>query len=137
MLQTVKDWIAKFAWWEGETTVDYLDSAAPGTGLFPKGYREIQRTVDILGNVTVKYRYEFTVKRVAPCHKGQVDPAIWALDLHTWVYSQEVREIAPQLGENTHWRAENGRLEKNTQAGTCIYRVDLIAEFTERLGGNT
>lgn len=136
MLQTVKDWIAQFAWWEGQTTVDYVDSAAPGAGLFPKGYREIQRTMDILGNVTVKYRFDFTVKRVVASQGDKTAPALWALDLHTWVRSQEILGKAPQLGENTHWRVEKGRLEKNTQAGTSVYTVDLIAEFTQRQGEN-
>lgn len=131
MLDTVKGWVGAFT---GEPlSVDYMASAAPGTGLYPKGYQQLRRSVDILGNESVRYRCSFILKRTVAGLEDKTRAARWMLDFQNWVRTST---DAPQLGMDTLWRAENGKFEKVTQAGTGIYTVELVAEFTETTGGN-
>ena len=127
MLDTVKNWIAGYC--GGGITVDYVDSAAPSLGLFSKGCEQIQRTDDILGNSTGRFRWHFTLKRVVPGYGSQEEAARWAMDFQQWILGQTQY---PQLGENTRWYAENGRLQSVSKAGTCLYTVALIGEFTRK-----
>lgn len=125
MLDAVKGWIGEFV---GQPlTVDWMDAATPGTGLYPKGLQPIRRSMDILGNESVRYRCRFTLRHVAADVRDKTRAAAWLLDFQNWVCDHP----GPRLGQDTRWYTENGRLEKVTKSCTAIYAVELVAEFTE------
>ena len=131
MLQQVKAWLEGHL---GSVTVDYVDSSAPSTGLYPRGLRRLWQTRDILGNATERYRCQFTIRRVVSGMEDKTEHALWLLDLQNWVRQSQ---DAPLLGEDTQWYAENGKCIQVTQAGTGIYTLELYGEFTKKINGGT
>ena len=125
MLDTVKKWLAEFV---GDTPlwVDYLDSSAPGVGLYPKGVQVISHSRDILGNARQRLRCRFTVRFTAPGLQDKTQAAQSLLTFEKWIAESR---SAPQLGEDTRWYTENGRLEKVTRVAAAVYAVELIAEY--------
>lgn len=128
MLDRVQNWLKTCPGYPGHISVDYLDAAAPGMALYPQGAQQVSRVTDILGNCKEKIRYRFLVKVVTGT-KNREDATRWALDFQQWVRLQDAQKQAPQLGENTQWHAQKGRLESVTKTGTCIYCVELVSEF--------
>lgn len=132
MLDTVKKWIAEFAG-DIPVWVDYLDSSVPGMGLYPKGAQVISRSTDILGNGQVKLRYRFTVRFTTAQLQDKSRAAQSLLAFENWVAGSK---SAPQLGMDTRWYTENGRLEKITNSRAAVYSVDLLAQWIIREENN-
>ena len=132
MLEQLKNWLRQFPGWGEEILyVDYTDAQPGNVGLFSGGMEELERKTDILGGVTVRNRWSFTLRRVSAGQQSNETDAVWLLDLQNWVQQQSVQGKAPVLGENTRWRAEKGRLRDAAQTGTGVYTVNLIVEFTK------
>ena len=95
------------------------------TGLFPLGMEQVRLKEDVLGNRVRQRRHIFILRRTAV---PGVDAATWLLQLQ-----EAAAKHPPQLGENQQFRAEKGRLVKNTSTGLGIYELRLIAEREEVL----
>ena len=122
MLNSIQNWLSGYL---GQVQVDYLDSPTGSLGLFPTGCRVVTESRDVLGNIRRKYRCSFILKRVVSAGVSHFDHAKWLMDFSAWVHGS----AAPQLGENTRWYTQNGRLQKVTKAGSAIYSVELMAEY--------
>ena len=65
-----------------ELSVDFTQDGPGNAGLFPLGMTEVDRQLDLLGNIRVTYECLFTLyKRL---ELGQ-DGAQWLLDLECWL----------------------------------------------------
>lgn len=117
-------------WGEAMLYVDYTDAEPGNMGLFSGGLEELERKTDILGNVTVRNRCSFTLRRVSAGQQSNETDAVWLLDFQNWVQQQSVQGLAPQPGQQTRWRAEKGRLRDASQTGTGVYTVNLSVEYT-------
>ena len=129
ILETVRRWVAGFPLWgEAELTVDCIGPAPENGGLFPKGVELVKVSEDVLGNKKHHLRCAFLLQRAEHAPDGTDAGAL--LEFQNWVYAQSAAGKAPQLGENTRWKAENGRLEGSKGVGTGVYTVMLVAEYT-------
>lgn len=95
------------------------------TGLFPLGMEQVTLREDVLGNRVRQMRYIFLLRRTAV---PGMDAAAWVMQLQ-----ETAAKNPPQLGVNQQFRAEKGRLVKNTSTGLGIYELRLIAEREETL----
>lgn len=139
-LEKMRQWLLNYPNWgeSGLLYVDYTD-AVPGLGLFPAGLEELGRKTDVLGNVTVKCRYNFALYRVTAAWEDKMKDAAWLLEFQQWVQKQSVAGLAPQFGDvpaAERLRAQKGKLKEASQAGTATYVVTLTADFTKIYGGN-
>lgn len=136
-IEKVRQWVQTFPQWE-EGNLLYIDytAAVPGnSGLFPMGLEEVGRTADILGGVTVRCRYRFSLYRVTTGQEDNARNAAWLMAFQNWVQSQSAQGLAPVFGHDPareQLRAEKGRLQNASQTGTGIYCVDLVAEFVKK-----
>lgn len=135
-LEKVRQWVQTFPQWE-EGNLLYIDftGAMPGNaGLFPAGLEEVSRTEDVLGNVTVQCRYQFSLYRVVTGQEDNTVNAHWMMDFQNWVREQSVLHLAPTFGDipaRERIRAEKGKLKDSSQVGTGVYVVQLTAEFVK------
>jgi len=133
VLQRVKQWLATYpGWGEAMVYVDYLDAAPVNGGLYPQGLEELERTEDVLGNVTISCRYRFLLYRVTSGQQENGENAGWLLDFQQWVQQQSISGLAPRFGDVSNReriRAEKGKLQEASQVGTGTYGVTLIADF--------
>lgn len=130
ILETVRQWVASFPAWTGQLPqIDQLSAVPARQGLFPKGVELLGRMEDVLGNVKHFCRCSFTLQQVRHAPDGADAAAL--LRFQNWVAAQSEAGLAPQLGEDTRWRAESGRLDGTKGPGTGVYTVNLIAEFTD------
>lgn len=131
MLESLAKWLRTFPEWEDSIRIDYVDAAPGSTGLYPKGLTELSRREDVLGNLTVRCRYDFLLRKMA----GQSEEnARWLLDFQTWVMEQDRLGLAPKFGDdpkNEKIRAFEGQLQSNSQVGSAMYTVRISAEFTK------
>lgn len=82
ILEKLRRFLLGFPGLDGELSVDFTQDGPGNTGLFPAEVTEVDRRVDLLGNMLVTYRCLFTLyKRMQP---GQ-DSAQWLLDLRDWL----------------------------------------------------
>ena len=131
ILETVGQWLTGFPrWGEAGLTLDCVSCDPENGALLPKGFELLSSTEDVLGNRALRLRCTFRLQRVGFDPDG-TDAAL-VLALQQWVYDQCAAGSAPKLGENTRWRAEKGQLATDLGAGTGVYTVQLIAEFTKR-----
>lgn len=138
-LEKLRKWLLTYPQWgeSGLIYVDYTD-AVPGLGLFPAGLEELSRKADVLGNVTVKCRYNFALYRVTAAQEDKTEDAQWLLGLQQWVQQQSIAGLAPQFGNvpgAERLRAQKGKLKEASRAGTATYVVMLTADFTKIYGG--
>ena len=133
-LEKVRQWVQTFPKWE-EGNLLYIDytGAVPGNaGLFPVGLEEVSRTEDVLGNVAVHCRYQFSLYRVTTGQEDNTANAQWLMAFQDWVREQSVQRLAPAFGDEPsreRIRAEKGRLKDGSQTGTGVYAVQITAEF--------
>lgn len=116
------------AWLEGQEILPKVDTcglSAGETGLFPLGMEQVSVREDVLGNRVRRMRYIFLLRRTAV---PGLDAAAWLLQLQALAAKNP-----PRLGTDQQFRAEKGRLVKNTSTGLGIYEVRLIAEREEAL----
>ena len=105
--------------------VDSCGLSAGETGLFPLGMEQVSIREDVLGGCVRRMRYSFLLRRTAV---PGTDAAAWLLQLQALAAKNP-----PLLGEKQQFRAEKGRLVKNTSTGLGIYELRLIAEREEVL----
>lgn len=86
--------------------------------LFPLGVEERSRRADVLGNVSVRYRWQFLLRRIA---LHQESAARWLLEFQHWAQSHSQQDWGSV-------RAEKGKLVSTSQTGTGLYEVKLIIE---------
>lgn len=130
ILETVRRWVAGFPHWgEAALHIDYVSPDPENGALLPKGLEVLGFTEDVLGNRKARMRCSFLLQRVA--YDTGIAEAEQLLRFQQWVYDSCAAGKAPQLGENTRWRAEKGQLSGNKGVGTGLYTVLLTAEFTK------
>lgn len=131
MLEKMRTWLECFPGWENNLLIDYVDAVPGSTGLYPRGLSEVSRREDVLGNVTVRCRWEFLLRRAAGSRE---ENARWLMDLQNWVMEQDRLGLTPVFGEDPRTqrvRAFEGRLDSQKQVGGSLYTVRLTAEFTK------
>ena len=131
-LEKVRQWAFSYPKWSaGEALyIDYTDAAPANSGLYPAGLEEVSRHTDILGTVTVRCRYRFSLYRVVAAQDDGIDNAQWLMDFQQWVQQQSAAGLTPKFGDapEQEWiRAEKGKLQQVSQAGTGTYAVTLTA----------
>ena len=98
--------------------------AKPGeTGLFPIGVDELRYRKDVLGQVTRFVRYSFLLRCVALPGEDAARKLL--------LLQEMAANDPPFLGENARFRAEKGKLVKDTGCGSGLYEIRLIAEREE------
>ena len=132
-MEKLQQWLQTFPGWSGVLTVDWLENKPDAAGLYPKGLREVSRKEDVLGNLRLRCRYTFGLRReVSP---GQ-DNALWLLELQNWVQTQSALGLVPRIGEeDVVIRAYDGKLSHRTGLGSEHYTVMLTVEFTKIFRG--
>lgn len=140
-LERLRQWLLTYPGWEaGELLlVDYLDAAPVNAGLYPAGLEELSRKTDVLGNMTVRCRYHFTLHRMTASQGDKRAEAEWLLDFQQWVQQESIRGLAPQFGDvptEERLYAQKGKLKEASQTATATYVVTLTADFTKIYGGN-
>lgn len=131
MLEKMVTWLQTFPKWEEGICIDYVDAAPGSTGLYPKGLRELSRREDVLGNLEVRCRYEFLLRRNAG---NREENAKWLLEFQSWVMEQDRLGLAPKFGDapkTERIRAFDGQLHSHAQVGSTMYTVLLSTEFTK------
>ena len=138
-LETVRDWIKTFPDFDilSAFRIDFTDQIPQNGGIFPNGLLEINRTEDILGNVTVQNQYNFGLYYVFEKSPGddvgaQVN-ADWIMDFQEWAQEQSALKKLPQFGDKTLYaQAQNGTLYDADEEGTATYMVQLSIVFEKR-----
>ena len=136
-LEKMRQWVQTFPLWE-EGNLLYIDytAATPGnTGLYPMGMEIVRRKEDVLGNVTCRCRYRFTLYRVVTGQEDNTQNAAWGMAFQNWVMEQSALGLAPVFGDEPQketLRAEQGKLKNASQTGTGFYGVELTAEFVKK-----
>lgn len=116
--------------------VDYTDKIPFNGGVFPSGLVEIERSKDILGNITVRNQYNFGLYYVFEKDPGDdtgaAENADWVMDFQEWVQTQSVMGLAPIFGDfpnDEKITAQNGVLYGTDKEGTAMYMVQLSVQF--------
>lgn len=120
--------------------VDYTDQLPVNGGLFPSGLTELQRTKDILGNVTVRNQYNFALYTVFYKPPGDDTEATtnaeWQIHFQEWVQEMSATGKAPVFGDDPKResiRAQNGVLYSAEDEGTAIYVIQISVQFIKNL----
>lgn len=127
ILEILKAWLMNFPGWGDVTlSIDTTDPNPGSCGLFPLGTEELSRREDVLGNLTLRLRQTYSLRRVAV--RGE-DAAAFMAELSRWICEQP----APQLGADTRIRGEKGRLSSVDHTDTATYEMKIIAEFEKEI----
>lgn len=82
ILEKLRQFLLGFPGFDGELPVDFTQDGQDASGLFPAGLTEVDRHIDLLGNMQVRYECLFTLHhRMQP---GQ-DSAQWLLEFENWL----------------------------------------------------
>lgn len=85
ILEKLRQFLLGFPGFDGELSADFTQDGPGNSGLFPGALAEVDRYVDLLGNMQVTYQCLFTLyHRMQP---GQ-DSAQWLLDFAIWLTKQ-------------------------------------------------
>ena len=85
ILEKLRQFLLGFPGFDGELPVDFAQDGPGNSGLFPVGLTELDRQIDLLGNMQVRYQCLFNLyHRMQP---GQ-DSAQWLLDFENWLTEQ-------------------------------------------------
>lgn len=116
--------------------VDYYSTQLDNSSIAPSGLQEISRTEDILGNVTVKNQYNFSLEFVLTKSPGDdvgaTENADWLLEFQTWVQEQSIRKLVPTFGDEPSSETVKAQNGANTYAdleGNGVYTVLLSINF--------
>ena len=82
ILEKLRQFLLGFPGFDGELPVDFTQDGPDTSGLFPVGLTELDRRIDLLGNMQVRYQSLFTVYHWM--RPGQ-DSAQWLLDFENWL----------------------------------------------------
>ena len=135
MLEKLKQWLQTFPEWEDSICIDYVDARPGSLGMYPKGFKEISRREDVLGNLQIRYRFDVLLRRTA---RKSEENARWLLEFETWIMEQDRLGLAPRFGDEPKTeriRISEGQLHSLAQAGSALYTVKLWAEFTKTYRG--
>ncbi len=100
ILEKLRQFLLGFPGFNGELSVDFVQDGPDCSGLFPAEVTEVDRYIDLLGNMQVTYQCLFTLyHRMQP---GQ-DSAQWLLDLQNWLAenSEAVRVQKAKIQEDS------------------------------------
>ena len=131
MLEKIVKWLQSFPGWEDSIRIDCVDARPGSAGLYPKGFREISRREDVLGNLQVSFRFDVLLRKNA---ESSEENAKWLLEFQNWVAEQDRLGLAPKFGDDPkreRIRASEGQLLSLSQVGSALYTVKLWAEFTK------
>ena len=131
-LEALRAWLRTFPGWDSRLEVDLCDSIPGCTGLFPKGLQELSRREDVLGQLTIRYRWSFTLRRSAA--GSSEENARWLIELQKWAAQQSRLGLAPRFGDDPRQeqlRICEGSLVSRQQAGSIGYTALLTADFTK------
>lgn len=138
-LERLRAWLATYPGYDilGNMLVDYIDEIPGAASLMPAGLVEINRTEDILGNITARNQYNFglhlTLEKSPGDDIASAYNAGWVLDFQRWVQAQSIARTAPTFGNVDQRResikAQNGALVDTDEKGVAVYIVQLSAEF--------
>ena len=139
-LERLRVWLATYPGYDilDNMLVDYINEIPGAASLMPAGLVEINRTEDILGNVTVRNQYNFGLYLALEKSPGDdiasAYNAGWVLDFQRWVQAQSVTRAAPTFGNidqrGETIKAQNGALLDTGKEGVAVYVVQLSAEFS-------
>ena len=135
-LEVLTAWLKTYHGWAGTLFVDVVEAVPGSTGLYPKGLQELSRREDVLGNLSVRFRWSFQLQRVAG-----TDPradALWLMDFQRWVAQQSLMGRCPIFGDEPkteQMRACEGSLVSRSQGGSTGYTVLLTVDFTKNYRG--
>lgn len=88
-MEKLRQLLLSFPGFDGELPADFTLDRPGVSGLFPGGLKEVDRYVDLLGNMQVKYLLLFTLHhRLRP---GQ-DCAQWLMGFQNWL-AQKTDEV--------------------------------------------
>lgn len=132
-LEKLQTWLKSFPLWESSLSIDVTDAVPGGMGLYPKGLQELSRREDVLGNLTVRYRWSFLLHRN---QTAQMEAnAQWLMELQKWAADQCRRGLAPRFGDGEErLRICEGSLTKRREGGSG-YTALLTADFTKIFRG--
>ena len=126
-IKELEDLLRAFPLWEeGSLQIDSTVPEPGSCGLFSMGTEELSRQEDVTGNLRLRLRQRFILRRVFP--RGE-DAAGWLLQLQQWL-PRNIRYM-PGFGLDCVIRAEKGQLGKTRQPGTDIYEVTVTVDFTK------
>ena len=137
-LERIREWIKTFPDFDilSAFQVDYTDQIPANGGIYPSGLIEVDRSEDILGNVTVTNQLNFGLYYVfekAPGDDaGAMVNADWVMAFQRWVQAQSVRDLVPRFGntdDRQKAKAENGVMYADDAEGTATYMVQLSIQF--------
>lgn len=135
-LEKVISWLKTYPGWEGTLHVDVTDNVPGSSGLYPKGLQELSRREDVLGNLCIRYRWSFSLHRVAA--QNPQDNAKWLMAFQQWVAHQSIQGKTPVFGDDPRqeiFRAGEGTLISRNAGGSTGYTVLLTADFTKIFRG--
>lgn len=135
MLETMKTWLMTYPGWEGTLELDYVDALPGSAGLYPRGMTEVSRREDVLGNVKLRCRWDFLLRRSIAAGE---ENARWLLRFQNWVAQQDLLGLTPKFGDEPKLeriRAFEGKLDSHKQVGSALYTVQLTVEFTKLYRG--
>ena len=93
MLEKLRQWLETFPKWDAALQFDDVDAVPGSSGLYPMGLTELSRRENVLGNVMVRCRETFLLRRVA----GQsAENAQWLEDFQNWVMEQDALGLTPK-----------------------------------------
>lgn len=136
-LDKLKTWLGTYSGHDilSNFFVDYTDKVPSNGGVFPSGLVEVERSKDILGDVTVTNQYNFALYYVfekSPGGDEAVTNADWIEDFQGWVQAQSILGSAPSFGDETNTEkitAQNGVMYDSNDEGTAMYMVQLAVQF--------
>ena len=134
-LEKLQAWLKTFPLWDGNVGIDVTDAVPGGMGLFPKGLQELSRREDVLGNLTIRYRWSFVLR----CNQTaqMQDNAYWLMELQKWAADQCRRGSAPKFGDvprQEQLRISEGTLVHRNEGGSG-YTALLSVDFTKIFRG--
>ena len=134
-LETLQAWLKTFPLWDGSLSIDVTDAVPGGMGLFPKGLQELSRREDVLGNLTIRYRWSFVLRRNQAAQLQ--DNAQWLMQLQKWAANQCRQGLAPRFGDaprQEQLRISEGTLVQRNEGGSG-YTALLTVDFTKIFRG--
>ena len=130
-LEKLENWLKTFPLCDGSLSIDVTDAVPGGMGLYPKGLQELSRREDVLGNLTVCYRWSFALHRSQATQTRE--NAQWLMELQKWAANQCRQGLAPRFGDVQ--AAERLRICEGTlvhrKEGGSGYTALLTADFTK------
>lgn len=138
VLEKIRTWLDTFPGSDrvADMQVDYYESDPQNGSIAPAGLLEINRSEDILGNITVENQYNFalyyTFPKATDDDAGSTENAEWLISLQEWVQEQSLKRAAPVFGDvpkAEQIKAQNGCIYNVTEEGVAEYMVQLSVNF--------